>query len=51
MPNLSTAERRFGLYKRTLTVPAGLREHEIGASLENGVLRLEMEKEVKKEIK
>lgn len=48
---LSTTERRFGLYKRTLDAPAGLKEHEIEASMENGVLRLEMQKGTAKETK
>ncbi|ORY73261.1 HSP20-like chaperone [Leucosporidium creatinivorum] len=40
-------ERRYGAFSRAITVPAGLKEHEIKASMEHGVLKIEFPKEAK----
>ncbi|ORY73238.1 major facilitator superfamily domain-containing protein [Leucosporidium creatinivorum] len=41
-------ERRYGALSRAITVPAGLKEHEIKASMEHGVLKIEFPKEANK---
>ncbi|KAK4058480.1 hypothetical protein OIO90_000642 [Microbotryomycetes sp. JL221] len=40
-------ERRFGSFSRSIAVPNGLSESEIKASMDNGVLKLEMPKAAK----
>lgn len=40
-------ERRYGAFSRAFTVPAGLKQEEIKASMEHGVLKIEFPKQAK----
>ena len=43
------SERSFGEFRRTLTVPRGLKAEDVKASMENGVLKVELPAKTKEE--